>query len=374
MRLSFAALMLSVLLSLASVSAHAQVSVSINIAPPELPYYEQPMLPGYGYIWTPGYWAYDDGDYYWVPGTWVMPPQVGYLWTPGYWYWDDRFYVFRTGYWGLHVGYYGGVNYGYGYGGRGYDGGRWNSGRFSYNRAVNNMDSRSIGDSYNKSVPHSNSNRTSYNGGRDGLKAQPNAMDLTRERETHLNPTLDQQRHQQTAQSKPEQRQSQNHGRPAIAATPRPAALDDKGVVSARESAVTRRATENATPSTPSVARPERTPNRSATTNDAGTRNRPEQTQPAVPQPSLNTPAQAAPSNERTQRATRSPRNEGREQQRQQRPQQQPQVQSQSQQQQPEQRTQSNPQPQQNRAEPAREHEQQERAPRQEHERPNERH
>ena len=29
-------------------------------------------LPGPGYIWTPGYWAYDPADgYYWVPGTWV---------------------------------------------------------------------------------------------------------------------------------------------------------------------------------------------------------------------------------------------------------------------------------------------------------------
>src|SRR5271165_2994273 len=44
-------------------------------------------MPGEGYIWTPGYWAYDYdyNDNYWVPGTWVLAPQVGYLWTPPYW-------------------------------------------------------------------------------------------------------------------------------------------------------------------------------------------------------------------------------------------------------------------------------------------------
>ena len=50
------------------------IGVSVNIAPPVLPVYEQPALPAPGYIWTPGYWAWDGSDYYWVPGTWVEPP------------------------------------------------------------------------------------------------------------------------------------------------------------------------------------------------------------------------------------------------------------------------------------------------------------
>ena len=61
--------------------ASAQVSVefSVGFPPPELPVYEQPPCPGERYIWTPGYWAWDDedGDYYWVPGTWVEAPEVG---------------------------------------------------------------------------------------------------------------------------------------------------------------------------------------------------------------------------------------------------------------------------------------------------------
>ncbi len=60
--LAFAALPLA---SLAGVS----VGISVNIAPPALPVYTQPVCPGVGYIWTPGYWAYGDDDYYWVPGT-----------------------------------------------------------------------------------------------------------------------------------------------------------------------------------------------------------------------------------------------------------------------------------------------------------------
>jgi hypothetical protein len=68
-----------------SAAAFAQVDASISaptLPPPELPAYEQPICPGDGYIWTPGYWAWD-GEYYWVPGTWVMAPETGYLWTPG---------------------------------------------------------------------------------------------------------------------------------------------------------------------------------------------------------------------------------------------------------------------------------------------------
>ena len=58
------------------VPSFAQIAASITVAPPELPVYEQPMCPGDGYIWTPGYWAWDS-EYYWVPGTWVMAPEPG---------------------------------------------------------------------------------------------------------------------------------------------------------------------------------------------------------------------------------------------------------------------------------------------------------
>jgi hypothetical protein len=129
------------MLTLAAPRAQAGIFVSINFAPPALPVYEQPALPQEGFIWTPGYWAYGDYGYFWVPGTWVPAPQPGYLWTPGYWGYDGGMYGWHEGYWGEHVGYYGGVNYGFGYGGIGFFGGQWQGGRFSYNSACSNFGS-----------------------------------------------------------------------------------------------------------------------------------------------------------------------------------------------------------------------------------------
>src|ERR1035438_3820097 len=80
---------------LAPAAANAHVFVSVGIAPPEIPVYEQPVAPGYVYIWTPGYWAYGDDGYYWVDGAWVYPPYVDALWTPGYWGWGDGGYLDR---------------------------------------------------------------------------------------------------------------------------------------------------------------------------------------------------------------------------------------------------------------------------------------
>lgn len=147
----------------APAASQAGVFISVGFAPPALPVYVQPVRPGDGYIWTPGYWAYSDiSGYYWVPGTWVLAPQPGYLWTPPYWGFAGGFYGFHPGYWGLHVGFYGGVNYGFGYGGVGFGGGYWNHGVFAYRPVVVN----------NVTVV----NRVSYNGGPGGIAARPTPM------------------------------------------------------------------------------------------------------------------------------------------------------------------------------------------------------
>jgi hypothetical protein len=126
-------------LFLAPSTANAGVFVAVGIAPPAIPVYEQPLAPGYGYIWTPGYWAYGDDGYDWVDGAWVYPPYDEALWTPGYWGWGDGGYFWNAGYWGRHVGYYGGINYGFGYFGTGFYGGYWNGGHFFYNGAYNHI-------------------------------------------------------------------------------------------------------------------------------------------------------------------------------------------------------------------------------------------
>lgn len=205
-----------------SFSSFAGVFISVGIAPPPLPIYAQPVMPGAGYIWTPGYWAYGDGGYFWVPGTWVLAPYVGALWTPGYWGWSNGFYVFNAGYWGPRVGFYGGINYGYGYGGVGYRGGYWDHGRFNYSRNV----------SYNTSV-----SRVSYNGGRGGLMARPNAQDQLAMRDRHTQPVAAQQQQIRMASQNRALRASVNHGSPSIAATPRAGAFGSSGVSRSRTAA-----------------------------------------------------------------------------------------------------------------------------------------
>jgi hypothetical protein len=136
---TIAAMVIGGALLLAPAKASAGVFVSVGIAPPLIPVYEQPLAPAYGYIWTPGYWAYGDDGYYWVDGAWVYPPYVGALWTPGYWGWGGAAYFWHPGYWGRTVGYYGGINYGFGYFGVGFYGGYWNGGHFFYNGAYNHI-------------------------------------------------------------------------------------------------------------------------------------------------------------------------------------------------------------------------------------------
>jgi hypothetical protein len=213
-------LLAGVMLLLATASfAQVGVGVSVGIAPPPLPAYEQPMCPGDGYIWTPGYWAWD-GEYYWVPGTWVLPPEVGFLWTPGYWGWGGGGFLFNEGYWGLGVGFYGGIDYGFGYFGHGYEGGRWENGHFFYNSAVNRIDANSIHNVYNERA-NENVNRVSYNGGNGGIDARATSEEEGVARGRHVGPVGAQTQHEWAAHNDPQQWSSANHGAPPVTATPR---------------------------------------------------------------------------------------------------------------------------------------------------------
>jgi hypothetical protein len=216
----------------APLAAWSQVSLSVSIAPPPLPLYAQPPIPGDGYIWTPGYWAWDaaSGDYIWVPGTWVLPPGDGLLWTPGYWGFFGGSYVWHRGYWGPHVGYYGGINYGYGYGGSGYAGGRWDRGHFRYNTAVNNIPQGRVHDMYRAPVPQRPSHPESFNGGNSHWRTPPTASERRFDSAQHNQPTPEQVDHEHRAFGMPEQRMANNHGAPPTAATPRPGGFGDPQV------------------------------------------------------------------------------------------------------------------------------------------------
>jgi hypothetical protein len=222
------------------------IGISVGIPPPALPVYAQPVIPGPGYIWTPGYWAWDPGygDYYWVPGTWVMPPQIGLLWTPGWWGWSDGYYRWNPGYWGTHVGFYGGVNYGHGYFGNGYSGGEWRGRNFYYNRAVNNVNVTNIHNVYvNKTViNNAHASRVSYNGGRGGLNARPDSQQRAWANQRRIQPTSMQTRQRDAAMRNPAQRFKSNQGRPAVFATQRAGNFAGSHVVRAPGSASNRNA------------------------------------------------------------------------------------------------------------------------------------
>jgi hypothetical protein len=206
-------------LALPLATSFAQVDISVGFAPPVLPVYEQPPCPVAGYLWTPGYWGYgyDAGDYYWVPGAWVPPPSVGVIWTPPWWGWNNGAYVFNQGYWGPTIGFYGGVNYGYGYTGNGYWGGRWEGNAFRYNTAVTRVNNTVIHNTYvdrnvvNKQV---NTNRASFNGP-NGVKAEPNAEQKAAAANAKKMPPTSQQLARQQAAAKDRNLQaSVNKGKP----------------------------------------------------------------------------------------------------------------------------------------------------------------
>jgi hypothetical protein len=211
-------------LALVSAASFAGVFVSVSIAPPVLPVYTQPLCPGDGYLWTPGYWAYGQEGYYWVPGVWVQPPTVGLLWTPAYWGWSGGAYLFHAGYWGPHVGFYGGVNYGFGYTGVGFVGGRWEGERFAYNTAVLNVNRVVVRNVYEdrtviRTGPYV---RTSFNGGVEGIQVRASEREMAFEHERRFDATPEQRNHMEMAHADRSNFASVNGGHPQNAAFSRP--------------------------------------------------------------------------------------------------------------------------------------------------------
>ncbi|MGH8161796.1 MAG: hypothetical protein ACRESR_06585 [Gammaproteobacteria bacterium] len=205
-----------------SASAGVRIGISVGFGPPPLPWYPQPICPGYGYYWVPGYWAWGPPyGYFWVPGAWVWPPVIGFVWTPGFWGWRGGYWRWHRGYWGRHVGFYGDIAYGHGYNGHGYHGGYWRNGHFHYNRAVTNLapsllHGRNV---YNRPVAHPahHGQRVSYNGGENGINLQPTAHQRRELHAHHFAPTHIQTLNLADARQNPAMRLANNHGRPVLA-------------------------------------------------------------------------------------------------------------------------------------------------------------
>jgi len=220
-------LLLALAATLIPASSFGGVFISVNFAPPVLPVYVQPPCPDEGMIWTPGYWAYDEDGYYWVPGTWVPAPYEGALWTPPYWGWENSFYVFHPGYWGDHVGYYGGVNYGFGYMGVGFVGGLWRGHSFIYNTAVMHVDERRIHNVYvDRDVVRrytiANDRRVSFSGGRDGIHHDPRPEERFADRDRHVEESQFQRSHENAARSDKSFYARNNGGHPSNVVMQRP--------------------------------------------------------------------------------------------------------------------------------------------------------
>lgn len=222
----FSGLFAAALLCCVPAVSPAQVSIGVAItvptAPPSLPMYDQPPCPEEGYLWQPGYWAWGPDGYYWVPGVWVEPPEVGLLWTPGYWGYDGGRYGWHDGYWGETVGFYGGVDYGFGYTGLGFVGGMWAGSVFRYNTAVVNVNRTVVHTTYvDRSVMRSERmSRASFNGP-GGVTARPTARQEEAMHQRHYEATAAQREHQTAASRDPGARFTANHGRPATVAMAR---------------------------------------------------------------------------------------------------------------------------------------------------------
>ena len=163
------------------------------------------------------------------PGHW-LPMDTGLLGL------ERRLLCWHVGYWGRHVGFYGGINYGFGYTGDGYHGGYWNHGTFVYNTAVTNVNTTIIHNTYNKTVVVNRTtvNNVSFNGGKGGTTVQPSAQEKLAATEQHVGLTQQQTEHEHGASQNRELRASFNHGSPTIAATSHAALFTGQGVVPAK--------------------------------------------------------------------------------------------------------------------------------------------
>lgn len=227
-------LLIVVLVPFVPATARGAVFISVGFAPPPLLVYQQPLCPEPGWMWVPGYWAYGEDGYYWVPGTWVPAPYEGALWTPGYWGWNTGFYIWHPGYWGRQVGYYGGINYGFGYFGIGFVGGRWHQNRFMYNTAVMRVDRSFIRDTYidRRAIERNtirNERRVAYNGGPGGIRHNPTAQDRITDREQRMGRTALQNEHVNAAMHDRTAYYRNNQGRPPVVTQQRPRTMRDGG-------------------------------------------------------------------------------------------------------------------------------------------------
>jgi hypothetical protein len=140
--------------------------------------------------------------------------------------------MFHPGYWGYHVGYYGGVNYGFGYMGIGFVGGMWRGRDFVYNTAVMHVDERFVHTTYvDRTIVErntiANDRHVAFSGGPGGIRHDPVPEERIAENEHHMGATSFQHTHETTAQSDRGSYFRNNGGHPSTLAVQRPLGMQN---------------------------------------------------------------------------------------------------------------------------------------------------
>ncbi|HEX3891819.1 MAG TPA: hypothetical protein VHW46_04535 [Terracidiphilus sp.] len=93
-KIALAALLAFTLLPAAS---NAQVYVRVGPPPPVHEHYGRP--PHAGWVYQPGYHAWDGHRYAWHGGVWAEPPRPHAVWVPHHWVHRHGGYVLVEGHW-----------------------------------------------------------------------------------------------------------------------------------------------------------------------------------------------------------------------------------------------------------------------------------
>jgi hypothetical protein len=71
----------------------------VRVGPPAPIIETRIAAPGPGYVWLPGFYAWNGAAYAWRPGRWERPIRPRAVWVPGRWVRERRGWYFVEGHW-----------------------------------------------------------------------------------------------------------------------------------------------------------------------------------------------------------------------------------------------------------------------------------
>jgi hypothetical protein len=89
----------SIALTAACASGGFGSRVYVRVEPPVGSHESGVIAPGPGFVWIEGYHLWNGGEFVWVPGRWVRPPQPRAVWVPAHWEHDRHGWFMVGGYW-----------------------------------------------------------------------------------------------------------------------------------------------------------------------------------------------------------------------------------------------------------------------------------